>query len=148
MGNQQYYIEEGGFSQWLYRTHPDYETIEINGVRGQVIYCVDDVNDIHTSLPSYANTSDVYFRIENGEVVQGKLYLSREMALDFDWDHEHTNKKTGEHFEMGTVHVQSYKKNNKGKFVRDSNKARLMTDAEIEKYGPLIHAFNPNVKFR
>lgn len=68
------------------------------------------------------------------------------MVLDFDCDHPHENKPTGEFFEAGTVHVQGYEKR-KGKFARHSHKARRMTEAEIKKYGPLILAMNPNVKF-
>lgn len=79
------------------------------------------------------------------------------MRLDFDWDHTHVNKSDGKEFPKGTVHVQEYKivkfKDSKtgkwrDKFIRNSNNARLMTDAEIEKYGPIIRHFNPDVKFR
>lgn len=62
-----------------------------------------------------------------------------------------------ETFTEGVVHVQEYTTikvwNEKYKkyvdvFKRKSNNARLMTDEEIAKYGPIIHHFNPNVKFR
>lgn len=36
----------------------------------------------------------------------------------------------------------------KGVTHRLSDKARYMDKDEIEKYGALIHAYNPNVKFR
>ncbi len=148
MGTQQTYIESGGFSQYLYKSHDGFNTIEINGVRGKMIVDQRDPDGEHYSLSSYANTSDMYFKIDNnGNVIQGRLYIDRKSVLDFDWDHSHTNKKTGESFLKGTVHVQEYYVNNKGELRRNS-KARLMTEEEIKKYGPLIHAFNPNVKFR
>ena len=31
---------------------------------------------------------------------------------------------------------------------RLSNEARLMNNAEMKKYGPILKKFNPNVKFR
>lgn len=148
MGNQRNYLAEGGFAQWLYRSHPDFDVIEINGVRGKAVYHIDDPKGGHIDLPTYANTSDLYFRVEEGKVAQGKLYTDRRMVLDFDWDHSHTNTKTGETFPIGTVHVQQYMVDDKGRFKRLSGKARLMTIEEIKKYGPIIRAFNPNVKFR
>ena len=57
-------------------------------------------------------------------------------------------------FKKGTIHVQTYtitrrfsEKDHKwhDHFIR--SKARKMTQAEIEKYGPIIKHFNPNVKF-
>ncbi len=147
MGNQQEYIESGGFSQYLYYNHPDYDTVEINGVRGKVIGHINDPNHEHYSLPSYSNTSDMYFKEKEGEIIQGRLYISRKMVLDFDWGHTHINVTDGRKFEKGTVHVQEYGVDSHGKPVRYSDKARPMTDAEIKKYGALIHAFNPNVKF-
>ncbi len=97
-------------------------------------------------LPTYSNTSDIYFRKnENNEVVQAKVYLSREMIMDLDWDHSHRNKSNGEFFPAGTIHVQIYTKNKDGNFVRLSHEARRMTQAEIQKYGPIIRYFNSDV---
>ncbi len=147
MGNQQEYIESGGFSQYLYKDHHGFPTIEINGARGKVVLYQNDPNGKHYSLPTYANTSDMYFKVgKNGEVIQGRLYISRKSTLDFDWGHTHKNTSDGRIFEKGTVHVQEYSVDSHGRPSRNS-KARPMTDAEIKKYGALIHAFNPNVKF-
>jgi hypothetical protein len=92
---------------------------------------------------------------DNGLAAQAKLYnKNHQMILDFDWNHVHINKD-GTIFPIGTVHVQEYKiekiRNAKtgkmvDKFTR-LKKARLMTKGEIEKYGPLLHHFNPSIKF-
>lgn len=151
MGGIKKFLSEGGFSESLYYAHPDYDVVEINGVRGKVLLTFDDPTGEHYSLPSCSNSSTptIYFKVdENNEVVQGRLYIDRQMVLDFDWDHGHRNKRSGEAFVKGTVHVQEYGQNKKGKTVRYANRARLMTDFEIEKYGPIIHKYNPNVKFR
>lgn len=94
MGNQQDYIESGGFSQYLYKD------------------------------------------------------LDRKNVLDFDWGHTHTNTSDGRIFTKGTIHVQEYSVDSNGKLIRHSDSARLMTDTEIKKYGPLIKAYNTNVRFR
>lgn len=149
MGNQQEYIESGGFSQYLYKDHYKFSAKEINGVRGKVVLDQRDPNGQHYSLPSYANTSDMYFKAaKDGEVIQGRLYIDRKSVLDFDWGHTHTNSSDGKVFTKGTIHVQKYNVDSKGKLIRHSNNARLMTDTEIKKYGPIIKAYNPNVKFR
>lgn len=144
MGNQRQYNPGGGFSEYLYVSKE--ESVVVNGVKGHVIEYADNAHRPNWDLPTYSNTSDVYFRRgENGEVVQAKVYLSREMVLDFDWDHHHINVPSGENFPKGTIHVQSYKKDRNGRFVRLSNEARRMTSSEKEKYGPIIKHFNPNV---
>ena len=58
--------------------------------------------------------------------------------------HKNAGEKTV--FPKGVVHVQSYSVSDIG--IRYSNNARLMTEAEIKKYGEILKAFNPNVKFR
>lgn len=148
MGNESQYLKMGGFSAYLYEDHKDFEPVTINGIRAKVLHYIPDNLKDHTGLPKYANTSDMYFRVgPDGTVVQGKYYINRKHCLDFDWGHRHTNKKgDGKTFPEGTVHVQEYSVTD-GK-VRFSHKARLMTDAEIEKFGPIILHFNPNVKFR
>ena len=67
--------------------------------------------------------------------------------MDLDWNHSHTNSD-GTVFQKGTIHVQVYIVGKNGKPQRLSDNARLMTDAEIAKYGPIIKYFNPNVKFK
>lgn len=144
MGNQRQYNPSGGFSEYLYTSALD--SVVINGVKGHVIEPIDKHGNDPERLPTYSNTSDIYFRWnESHEVVQAKAYLSREMIMDFDWDHSHRNSSNGEYFPVGTVHVQIYKKDDKGNFIRLSHEARRMTEAEKKKYGPIIHFFNPNV---
>ncbi len=148
MGTQKEFIATGGFSTHMYRDYPGFNVVEFNDVRAKAIYHIDDSDKKHFGLPMYAETSDMYVRVINGEARQARLYADRKMVLDFDWDHSHTNGKKGEFFPKGTVHVQEYYVDKNGKTKRHSDKARLMTDAEIKKYGPIIHAFNPKVKFR
>lgn len=149
MGNQQAYIESGGFSQYLYKDHNGFCVKEVNGTRGKVVLDQRDPNGQHYSLPSYANTSDMYFKVaKNGEVTQGRLYINRKSVLDFDWGHTHTNKSNGKLFPKGTIHVQEYSVDSNGKLIRHSDDARLMTDKEIKKYGPLIKAYNHNAKLK
>lgn len=149
MGNQQDYIGSGGFSQYLYKDHKGFSAKEINGVRGKVVLDQRDPNGKHYSLSTYANTSDMYFKVaKGGEVIQGRLYIDRKSVLDFDWGHTHTNTSDGKTFTKGTVHVQEYSVDSKGMLIRHSDSARLMTDVEIKKYGPIILAYNLNVKFR
>lgn len=144
MGNQRQYNPQGGFSEYLYVSLS--EKVTINGVTGRLIAKADMIDKNDGNLPAYSNTSDVYFRQNlDRVVVQAKVYLSRNMVLDFDWSHMHTNKTSGESFPIGTIHVQTYRRKGDGEFIRLSNKARRMTEAEKEKYGPIIRYFNPNV---
>ena len=146
MGNQRQFNAKGGFSEYLYTSVSD--SVIINGVKGRVIALADSFDNRKDNLPTYSNTSDIYFRKNmNDEVVQGKVYLSREMIMDFDWGHSHRNSSNGDFFPAGTIHVQVYKKDRNGHFVRLSSDARRMSDAEKEKYGPIIRHFNPNVIF-
>lgn len=120
----------------------------INGVKGHVIKKVGD-RDTHTTLPYYSNTSDIYFRKNANGVCQARVYVGQKMFLDFDWSHLHINKGgDGRAFKQGVVHVQVWKENKDGTFTRISNQARNMSNAEMKKYGPIIKAFCPDVKFR
>lgn len=150
MGNQREYLSSGGFLQYLYVDHESFSPLTINGIRGKVVHYIPDGNTDHTGLPTYADTSDMYFRVDkNGNVIQGKVYIDRKQSIDFDWGHTHVNKKgDGKIFPEGVVHVQIYNVDKDGNFTRNSNNARYMNDDEIAKYGPLIQAFNPNVKFK
>lgn len=150
MGNQQEYIESGGFSKYLYETHNDFEPVTINGIRGKVLHYVADGDIDHTGLPQYANTSDMYFRVgPDGKVIQGKVYIDRRQCIDFDWGHDHTNYRgNGMHFPKGVVHVQTYGVDENGVRYRLSDDARHMNNDEIKKYGPLIHWFCPEARFR
>jgi hypothetical protein len=146
MGNQKQYLESGGFSKYLYADESP--AVTINGVTGKMISLKTDPTGIHGGLPTYANTCDVYFRKgEDGLASQAKIYKDRKTIMDFDWSHTHTNPD-GTIFPKGTIHVQTYQVDSKGKLIRLSDKARFMTEAEIKKYGPIIKYFNKNVKFR
>lgn len=150
MGNQRQYNPDGGFSEYLYASHPDWEPAEVNGLRGKVVRDVTDLTGCHSGLPAYANTSHIYFKLDDhGCVEQARAYLDRRKCLDFDWGHVHPNKK-GEKliFEKGVIHVHEYVFNSKKEIEVRSSEARYMTDDEIAKYGPIIHHFNPDVKFR
>lgn len=90
----------------------------------------------------------MYFRVgKDGNVIQGKVYVDRKHCIDFDWSHKHVNSN-GQSFQKGVVHVQTYEVDSKGVTHRLSDGARYMSNAEIKKYGAIIHAFNPSVKFR
>ena len=118
----------------------------VNGVKGHLIKKKGD-SDVHTNLPFYANSSDVYFRKNAEGVCQARLYNGQKTFLDFDWSHTHKNSD-GRIFEKGTVHVQIWKQNSDGTFVRLSKDARAMNNHEMKKYGPLLKDFCPSVKFR
>ncbi len=91
----------------------------------------------------------MYFRKNNAGVCQGRVYLDHKVTLDFDWSHDHTNNGIdGRHFRRGVVHVQIWQQKPDGTFTRISNGARLMNNAEMKQYGPLIKTFCPGVKFR
>lgn len=121
--------------------------IIINGRRGMIVKRRND-SDTHTNLPKYADTSDMYFRQNKKGVCQGRVYIEHKMCIDFDWSHNHTNDGNGQTFCAGTIHVQVWQWHPDGSFTRISTDARHMTSDEISKYGPLIKAFNPNVKFK
>lgn len=148
MGNQREYIPTGGFSAYLYEDHPDWTPKEINGIKAKVVKLITDKSGYHSGLPTYANTSTMYLKVNmKGQVIQAKLYVSRKQCLDFDWGHQHKNVNgDGKIFQKGVVHVQQYDPSDIT--VRLSNNARLMKEAEIKKYGEILKAFNPNVKFR
>lgn len=129
-----------------------YETVgqskTVGGIKGKILKRIDG-SETHSNLPYYAVTSDMYFRKNHEGVCQGRVYLDHKLCIDFDWSHQHVNKGTdGRIFKSGVVHVQVWKQNADGTFTRVSDRARSMSNAEIKKYGPLIKAFCPNVKFR
>ena len=119
----------------------------VNGVKGTIIKKIGD-SDTHTNLPYYSNTSDVYFRKNASGVCQARVYVGQKKYLDFDWSHNHRNSTDGRIFSKETVHVQVWKENKDGTFSRVSNSARSMSNVEMKRYGPLLKAFCPNIKFR
>lgn len=146
MGNEREYLKTGGFSAYLYENHPDWTPMSVNGVYGKVVKLKADPTGCHSGLPTFSDSSDAYFKLNKaGEVVQAKIYKDRRQSLDFDWGHSHTNTSgDGKTFPKGVVHVQAYTSGNN----RQSQVARYMTEAEIVRYGPILRAFNPNVRFR
>lgn len=119
----------------------------VNGVKGTLLKKVGD-KDTHTSLPYYSNTSEVYFRQNKNGVCQARVYVGNKTYLDFDWSHNHTNKDSSRTFKAGRVHVQVWVERPDGSFLRTSDSARSMSNAEMKKYGPILKAFCPYVKLR
>lgn len=160
MGDQRAYVKgKNDFESYLYTSMS--ARVTINGATGRMIADKNDPYGEHAHLPAYSGKSDIYFYPDkDGKATQAKLYDGNKMRLDFDWNHTHENKSKGkvtETFPEGVVHVQEYVskkvwsdkyKKYVDKFVRKSNKARLMTEDEIAKYGPIILHFNSDVKFR
>lgn len=146
MGLQREYIESGGFSTYLY--YQDGKTIATsNGVERKVVSKIEGT--AYDGLPIFSNTSEVYLkRNKNGEIVQTRIYKDRKPICDFDWDNPHKNKKSGESFEKGVVHVQEFKQKPDGAWYRDSRHARYMSPDEMKRYGELIKKANPNAKLR
>lgn len=153
MGNERAFREGRQFSSYEYTTVS--QRVAINGVTGKMIEKKADFADPRNSLPAHSETSDVYFYPgRDGLAEKGKIYKNHSMSMDIDWSHTHVNKgKDGEVFPKGTVHVQEYEMarvRKGGKWTHEFKrvkKARKMTQSEIEKYGPIIHHFNPTVKF-
>lgn len=156
MGDQRAY-EKGrnDFQSYTYTTVSP--RVTINGITGKMVEKKNEFKTSHNDLPAYGATSEVYFAPgPNGVASQAKLYGSdRRMCKDFDWNHEHKNKN-GITFPKGVVHVQEYSVTRykdsktgrwKERFIR-KKAARLMTEAEIKKYGALLLHFNANLKFR
>lgn len=150
MGIQKDYVDEGGFTQYLY-AHS--EVIREDGLEVKVIY-VERTKDYHESLPLYSNTSQMYFGIKcnrtgRKEIDQLRFYKDRKASFDFDWGHDHYVKENGKvvkTYPEGVVHVQFYKIVD-GRPVRDG-RVRYMNNAEIKKYGKLLKKANSGVKFR
>ncbi len=153
MGNQSQYNKSGGFTECLYEMIDQCGTFTYNGISAKVVRKAGDKTG-HSALPTYTNTSQMYFKVgPDGDIIQGRYYdTERRSALDFDWGHDHYNNPKhggdGQRFDKGVVHVQKYTVNEKGVPLRKSNDARLMTEEEIEKFGPIILHFNPTVKFK
>lgn len=142
MGSQKLFLKTGGFSSYLYHTI-EKPIVSSNGIVGKVVEKIDGSS--FDGLPVFSNTSEVYFKKDNsGKIVQARVFKNRKPVCDFDWNHEHTNKKTKEVFNDGVVHVQEWRQNSIGEWKRDRYKARYMTPKEIEKYGELIKLANPD----
>lgn len=156
MGGGKAFRGEGRqFRSYLYQSMS--RQVTIGGVTGRLIAKKDkNPFDPHHDLPSYSEHSDVYF-YSNSDMKtarQAKVYKNKEMVMDFDWDHGHTNRDGTQFFE-GTVHVQTYTKKQvlnkktgkkETRFIR-SRDARRMTAAEIKQYGPILKHFYSDIKF-
>ena len=146
MGNQREYIPGGGFSQHLYKDESP--KVTINGITGKMISLVADPTGTHAGLPTYSDTSDIYFKKgKDGKASQAKVYTDRKTVLDFDWSHTHKNSD-GRVFPKGTVHVQVYRVNDDGSLTRLSKDARFMSNFDMKTYGPILKYFNKDIKFR
>ena len=140
------YNPAGGFSQYLYIQKGDVIKAS-NGVEGKVVEKIEVSS--YDGLPTFSNTREVYFKVNGkGEVVQARIYKDRKPVGDFDFDHEHTNPRSGEKFQPGVVHVQEWKQKPNGGWYRDSKHARHMSPDEMKRYGELIKKANPDVKLR
>lgn len=145
MGLQKTFYIGGGFNKILYYQIGE-SIITSNDLKAKIMAKINGTP--YDGLPTYSNTSDVYLKINaNGEIIQARIYNKRMPVCDFDWDHEHRNAN-GEIFKAGIVHVQEFKQNSNGNWVRQSNKARYMSDDEIERYGELLLKIKPDIKFR
>lgn len=155
MGGQKHYNASGGFSQYLY-THNEGDTIRDGNLEAKVVY-KKNTKDYHESLPLYSNTSSMYFGLKknpntgDSNIDQLRLYKDRKAFMDFDWGHEHNvfdqNGKVIKTYPLGTVHVQFFNIVD-GKPRRDLSRVRMMSNAEIKKYGDLLRKADPTVKFR
>ena len=135
------YNPDGGFKEYEWTEEKE----KIGGVK-----VLSNPNAKRDDLPYHSNTSEAYFkRDSSGEIIQLRVYTERRAYLDIDINpsDEHTNKKTGEVFAKHIVHVHEWVKTANGSFRR-SKEARLMSDAEIKKWGNAIKLANPNVKFK
>ncbi len=152
MGSQRKYNKSGGFTVKLYETINQYGTFTYNGISAKVVRKAGDESG-HSALPTYTNTSQMYFKVGiDGDIIQGRYYdAARRSTIDFDWGHDHYNDPEnggdGRRFNKGVVHVQTYTTDQDGIPRRNYN-ARLMSNAEMKKFGNIIKHFNPTVKFR
>lgn len=140
MGGFKKYNPEGGFSEYLYRQVGD--SVTANGITAKLVTRIDD-DAYHSSLPAFSNTSEAYAKCSdqgNHEVEQLRIYKDRKACIDFDWGHKHGDCISG------VVHVHIAPDN--GNIHKYKGAVRYMNNDEIAKYGPLIKALNPNVKFR
>ena len=143
MGNGKYHLGNGDFSKYLYE---EVDTVEGGGLKAKVLQETNDNGTHHTSPPLFSHSSDIYMTRDPDTKIpsQARVYKNHEPNKDFDWGHDHK-----EHgvvlFPKGVVHVQTWTKGADGKWNR--SKPRLMTQAEIDKYGALLKAADPNVKF-
>ena len=78
--------------------------------------------------------------------MQAIINVGNRRMLIFDWGHMHINPD-GKVFPKGVVHVHVCTIDEDGHLVL-SAQARLMTEAEISKYGPLLKSYDPKVRFR
>ena len=132
----------GGFIKLEWKEEP--KTIE--GVK--VLY--NDTNKRSNDLPAYSNTSSMYFKRDaSGEITQLRVYDKKHQAmLDIDINPRDSHRnKDGTIIPAGVTHVHEWKMNPDGTISR-GQKARLLTAAEIKKYGKKLEAANKHVKYK
>lgn len=141
MGHQRYYLQDGGFSSYLYHQVGD-SILSSNGLEGKVLDKIEN-DKSHDGLPLFSNTSEIYFKRsdETGQIEQARIYDGRLPKVDLDWEHGHGD------IPRGIVHVHEFHMNSKGKWIR-IGKVRLMTDSEIYRYGELLLNANYNIRFK
>lgn len=71
MGNGKIY-PDGGFTGKNAKYEPIGEYKFANGLKGVIVKRKDD-GDFHSTLPQFANTSDMYFRQNANGVCQGRV---------------------------------------------------------------------------
>lgn len=147
MGNQKLYNSTNRFSSYLFEDSTAWAVHEINGIIGRVMEMNADPAGQHAGLPIFPDSSDMYFSTdENRAVMQAIINVGNRRMLIFDWGHMHINPD-GKVFPKGVVHVHVCTIDEDGHLVLSAH-ARLMTEAEISKYGPLLKSYDPKVRFR
>lgn len=140
MGVQRSYLGNGNFSEYLYETIVGTEQ-RINDLNCKVIKLIADKQGTHSNMPQYSATSDVYLILgADGKVKQMGVYKDYKLDKDFDWTYPHTNPGNKQKFPKGVVHVHPD--------VNHQTDARYMDDAEMMKYGNIIHYYNADAKLR
>lgn len=133
---------DGGFTVLEWSEEP----VTIEGVK--VLYNTNNARS--NDLPAYSNKSSMYFkRDSSGEITQLRVYDKQHRAmLDIDINPKKSHKnKDGTVIPAGVTHVHEWTVNPDGS-LRRSRKVRLLTAAEIKKYGKKLEAANKHVKYK
>lgn len=135
MGVQRLYNTAGGFAKYLYHQVGS-DIIAPNGMVGKIIESIEPLK--RDGLPIISNSSNYYLKANSsGDIVQVRVFKDRMPVLDIDFNHEHTNKKSGEFFKKGEIHVHEWYKDTDGKYKR-SHIGRYLTAEEKDRYHDFI----------